>query len=421
MPLSMESLIQHTMANVPYYQSLCAGESTPADGLVALSPLARNTVVQSPNSFLAADYLLFPKKENMVILRSMGASGRPLKVHWDAQALENAHAAVRRLRQEWYGISPGDAYCYFFTMEYRRNSLVYALRDSALGEDGRSLGFAMRNLSGARLRTIHADMLSFDPVWLSLTPHIAIHLAEAIQSGRLPALPRLRYVELTGELSDKATRTMLTAAFACPIGNLYATAEAGGVALACPKGHLHILEENVFVEAFRDGQPVPGGVEGALTLTSRLNYAMPLLWYQTGDRGCIDKAVCPCGHPSPVLRLTAARANDFVRLPDGGRIVADVFLYAIETINERIGPIIRQFRIAQTSAAPLAFAVTLVLHPSYSGWRDMVQTLFVENLREDALQGAAFAFEFGEQLLPDDPARPLGYFRNDAKEDKAHG
>jgi len=407
----LHSICKHALQNVPFYQKRCESDALAAE-LARLPVLGKDEVVQAPGDFFAADYLLFPKKEHMVIKRSVGASGKTLKVHWDAREAEDARAEVRRLRQEWYGVAADDPYCYFFTMEYQQNSLVYEAHDTVRDDAGRHLGFAKSNLTEARLWDIHGQMVAFNPVWLVLTPNIAKLFAEAIRKNRLPALPQLRYVELTSEMSDDATRAALAEVFACPVGNRYAAAETGDIALACPEGHLHILRENVFVEVFRGAAPAPDGVEGKLVLTSRWNYAMPMLRYQIGDRGYVAKEACPCGHPAPVLCLTAARANDFISLPCGGRVVADIFLYAVETINERIGPVIRQFRVTQTSVTPLEFTVRRVLHPPYSGWTETIRALFVENLREDALRGAAVSFDFGESLLPDAPRQPLGYFRN---------
>ena len=412
MRVETKSLYMHAMQNVPYYASHRAG------GLADLPPLCKSEVVQSPNDFLAGDYLLYPKKEHVVIRRAVGASGKALKVHWDAREEEQADAAVRRLRQEWYGVLPDDSYCYFFTSEYHQNTLVYEAHDVLRDKDGSSLGFAMRNLTPARLCEIVEEMRAFDPVWLSLTPPVAALLADVIRDGGLPALPRLRYVELTGEMSDAATRAALSEVFSCPIGNLYAATETGGIALACPAGHLHILEENVIVEISREGQPAPDGAAGDVILTSRLNYAMPLLRYQIGDRGSVTRETCACGHSAPTLQLTAARRNDFITLPSGGRVAADVFLYAITYINERIGPVIRQFRIRQTGVAPLAFAVTLALYPPYKGWKDTIQELFTANLCEESLRDAAFSFEFRDALPPDDPAR-VGYFLDETKDDSA--
>jgi len=401
-----KSFYTHAAQNVPYYANRCV------DGIAALLPLCKNEVVQSPNDFFAKDYLLYPKKEHLVIHRAVGTSGKMLKVHWDAREKEQADAAVRRLRQEWYNVMPDDSCCYFFTSEYHQNTLVYEAHDTLRGANDKSLGFAMRNLIPSRLREIIDEMRAFDPVWISLTPPVATLLAEAIHGNDLPALPRLRYVELTGEMSDAATRAALSEVFTCPIGNLYAATETGGIALACPAGHLHILEENVVVEIVRDGQPAPDGAAGDVVLTSRLNYAMPLLRYQIGDRGSITREPCACGYSAPVLNLTATRQNDFITLPSGGRAVADVFLYAITYINERIGPVIRQFRIRQTGVTPLAFVVTLALYPPYKNWKDTIQELFTAHLCEDALRGAAFAFEFRDALLPDDTER-LGYFYNE--------
>ena len=422
MSVSMNFLLIHAMSKVPHYQNKHMTMTQTGDAFAQLPLLSKKEVIQSPNDFLANDYLLFPKKERMVIRRSAGASGKPLKVHWDAREEEASLAAVSRLRQKWYGITPEDSFCYFFTTEYHQNSLVYEVRSTVRDEDGQCLGFAKRNLTAERLLDIHKEMFAFDPVWLILSPHIALLLAETIKNNDLPSLPRLQYVELTGESLCESARAALTEVFDCPIGNRYAATETGGIALACPEGHFHILEDNVLVEIFRKGgSSVPDGTEGDIVLTSYLNRAMPLLRYQIGDKGYITRETCACGHTAPTLHLTAARSNDFITLPSGGRVVADVFLYAIEYINERIGPIIRQFTIRQTGITPLSFNVRLVLHSLYKDWKDTIQELFVKNIYESALQDAVFSFAFDEKLFADSPRQPLGYFRNEAKEDVTHG
>jgi phenylacetate-CoA ligase len=109
-------------------------------------------------------------------------------------------------------------------------------------------------------------------------------------------------------------REKLSAAFGCPVLDLYSLNEAGPVAVFVPSldGHV-LLQPRLFVEILDPaGRPVPAGKRGEVTLTGGFNFCLPLLRYRTGDFASLDFV-----RGEPVLRGLEGRAFVRFRRPDG--------------------------------------------------------------------------------------------------------
>ena len=96
------------------------------------------------------------------------------------------------------------------------------------------------------------------------------------------------------------------------------------------------------VEITRDGETLPIGEEGEVTVTNLENHAMPFIRYGLEDIGILLGGVCPCGNGAPRMRLTEGRMKDRIWLPDGRMVPATV---PIEVL--RFVPGLRQFQIIQ--------------------------------------------------------------------------
>lgn len=104
----------------------------------------------------------------------------------------------------------------------------------------------------------------------------------------------------------------LRAALPAPVVNLYATTETGPIAWECAGGRFHVLVPDVWVES----------VDGELVVTRLRDGALPLLRYETGDRGDVATDACPCGQPGPsIVGFEGRRACRF-RTPGGGTVDA---------------------------------------------------------------------------------------------------
>lgn len=93
-------------------------------------------------------------------------------------------------------------------------------------------------------------------------------------------------------------RARLTESWYCQIFDHYGMTETGlGGAVEC-QAHagMHIRENDLYLETLAsDGSPLPDGAVGQLAITTLTRTGMPFLRYRTGDTGCIECGICPCG------------------------------------------------------------------------------------------------------------------------------
>ncbi len=153
-------------------------------------------------------------------------------------------------------------------------------------------------------------VLIADPVYLGA---FARYLR---RSGR-PA-PQARHIVSTYELLTPSLGELLRGTFGCEVFTQYGGSEVLDVANECERHRLHVMTENVYVEALRDGRPAGPGEVGRAVLTDLGNYAMPLIRYEIGDVIEPGHGPCPCGRNSPTLAAVHGRAGDLIATADGG-------------------------------------------------------------------------------------------------------
>ena len=169
---------------------------------------------------------------------------------------------------------------------------------------------------GGNLPLLEKDEIVEDPLKLMVTCY----------------LPPLYWGELVG--NDTSVSMGKYMAVYCSVANQYGANEVNSIAYECPQGHLHCMEDNVYVEILDDqGIPVPDGVSGNIYVTTCHNHAMPFIRYGIGDRESIAENTCSCGHHGRILKLKSGRGDDWVWMENGRKINLYVFIRAIEAVN----------------------------------------------------------------------------------------
>lgn len=163
---------------------------------------------------------------------------------------------------------------------------------------------------------------------------------DAIMSGGVPLLADER--RLAGEV------------FKCRVADIYGSEELGIIAVQCPRcENYHPALETMHFEVLRDdGMPAHAGETGRVVATSFLNFAMPLIRFEVGDRVERAQGACPNG-PISLARIVGREKHMFTQ-PDGQRFLPYVSLEEIASL----GPIDR-FRFVQTGSATIEFRYTL--------------------------------------------------------------
>ena len=168
-------------------------------------------------------------------------------------------------------------------------------------------------------------------------------------------IPGLRAVETYAEMLAPQSRELLKQAWGVPVQDMYSCHELGYIALQCPDHeHYHVQSESLFVEVLDDeDRPCEPGQIGRVVATSLLNFATPLIRYETRDYA-EPAAACDCGRGLGVIRRIVGRHRNLIALPDGGRTwpVLDTKAWA------SVAPI-RQLQLVQKT--PQRFEARLVM------------------------------------------------------------
>lgn len=125
--------------------------------------------------------------------------------------------------------------------------------------------------------------------------------------------------------SEKLTddmRSMLEKVYRCEVFDAYSGVEACCQASECEYHNMHISPDMGIIEFLdEDDQPVPPGIPGRMIATGFLNFAQPLIRYDTGDIGIYTEDECPCGRQMPLIKELVGRLEDTVVGKDGRETV----------------------------------------------------------------------------------------------------
>ena len=290
--------------------------------------LEKDEIIEDPLKLMAPCYLPLLYQGELVGNDTSGSTGKYMRVYWRKQDFIKSMHPLWFYRNYFYGIHIWDKMCRFCTMSQMGDKeMLYQYTKTRLE-------FSKNDLSEERLLDIYYRMEEFQPVWLLLQPCIAELLCFIKIKYQLPELTSLRYIEMTGEELTEELRERIRNCFHCLVANQYGAKEVNSIAYECPQGHLHCMEDNVYVEILDDkGIPVPEEVFGNIYVTTCHNYAMPFIRYGIGDKGSIEKNTCSCGHQGRILKLRSGRVDDWVWMRKRQKIDPYVFVRAVEAVN----------------------------------------------------------------------------------------
>tara|TARA_B110000046_G_scaffold135654_1_gene141900 strand:+ start:2528 stop:3946 length:1419 start_codon:yes stop_codon:yes gene_type:complete len=130
---------------------------------------------------------------------------------------------------------------------------------------------------------------------------------------------RLHTVQAVSQTLTPNMRTVVEASLKTPVHQNYGLNEIGLVASRCSEGgRYHVHNENCIVEIVRsDGTACAAGERGKILVTSVLNFAMPLIRYDTDDIGEAVEGPCVCGRTLPSFTAIHGRYRRTAFMPEG--------------------------------------------------------------------------------------------------------
>jgi phenylacetate-CoA ligase len=308
---AVRSALRHAMRFAPYYADYAHVAIERLADLQRVPVLRRETLRNSPESFLATDV----RPQDRIRAGTTGTTGGNLKVAY-TEDLARINWAFLLRQWNWAGIEPLEPRVTLYgarVVPSRRAEppfWTYNLPERQVLMSIFHLSRATASTYLQFLRKQSGKVLEGFPSVLGLLADMALE-----QGLTIP----MRVAFTSGEPLYPATRAKIEQAFACRIFDSYGMTEYCGGIHECEHGEMHLLPEYGYLEMLDDDdQPVAEGDEGYLVWTGLVNRAMPLIRYRIGDRGrWLSKDRCECGRWFPRVVPTITRESEILRCPDG--------------------------------------------------------------------------------------------------------
>jgi phenylacetate-CoA ligase len=313
-------LLRRAAKRVPYYREQWAerrraGDRASVENLQNWPILTKETIRTEPRKFLADD--AEPRK--MFRDYTSGTTGTPLTLFLSRETVHRWYALFECRVRNWNDVGRRDRWAILggqlVTPVARKKPPFWVWNAASRQLYLSSYHLAPRNIP-AYLDAIRRYRVSYVLGYASSLYSIA---QVALERGM--SVPSLRVAISNAEPFFRHQRDAVCEAFGCPARDTYGMAEIVCAASECASGSLHGWPEVGVVEVLgeRTEEAVAGGETGRLICTGLLNPDMPLVRYETGDRGSLPEETgsCPCGRRLPLMRPVEGRSDDVLLTRDG--------------------------------------------------------------------------------------------------------
>lgn len=348
-PGSLRSWIEQRSSSVPWFRKVLPVACDIESGWTEIPAMSRETIAVSAAELVSDDADL----DRMVCYRTSGTTGHPLLVpHHPAAAAMYLVLIEEALERYCVRIhfNPEMAGC--ILLGAQKHTVTYATTLSFWN----GCGFAKINLCSdewPRAGSPRRYLEAMNPAILTGDP---VSFGELL-SLRARVHPRVM-ISTAVAMSPVLKRT-LEAHFNCPVIEWYSLTETGPIAYSCPcREGYHVLPHDIYLEVLdAEGNVLPPGEIGEITISGGRNPYVPLLRYRTGDWGAISFHRCICGDRMPKILELEGR-KPIVFRTSSGKIVNPV----------DISRVLREFPLLQhnfVQKADHSCELTVRLIPGY--------------------------------------------------------
>ena len=332
------AMLSHCKMNIPYYKNILNESNIYLEGylfkeLKKIPTLTKKLIRKNlPNNIV-------DKKRNIyTIEKTSGSSGEQGEFFLDREAFSKIIAA-QTLYWEWAGYSFGKKAIQ--TGINPERGLKKHLKDKLLlikYADAFRIDSKMveKNLSSFR---------SKKEVFFIGYPSSIFSYAKFAKELGIRDLSFKAIISL-GDKMFPHYRDVIENTFNTEIFDTYGGAEGLMIAGECSEHRYHILSSHVHVEILdANGNTVPDGELGEVTVTSLDNFLMPLIRYKIGDLAVKSskKNKCKCGRSLPMIDKIIGRDTDVLFTPKLKVLVVHFFTGIFEHFPE-----IKQFQVKQS-------------------------------------------------------------------------
>jgi phenylacetate-CoA ligase len=350
----LREVFERASRSSPWYQrAFEQADLRPAD-VVGLDALLRLPVLSKDDIRAhGADLAGSGPRGRTEMRKTSGSTGQPLALA-KSRYTTGAMNAVMWRNYGWFGIRMGDRQGRIWAGAPTPLTRIKTRTSDFLQNRVRMSSFAM---GPTQFDRFIAELLAFRPRYLYGYGQALYRLAEyADAHGKGLGRLGLAAVISTAERISDTQREVMTRAFETFVVNEYGCTEAGIIAMHCPEGALHLMDDALIVEVVRDGVPVKPGEEGEILVTELYGALAPLIRYRIGDRAVVSNAPCACGRSLLALERLIGRTTELIRCPDGTLVDPDLFHPILKSRPEMYAAI-RQWRVAEEAPGRARFTL----------------------------------------------------------------
>ncbi len=345
-------MCEHAVATSTFYNRRFAQAGINASTVSCIADLAglplltKTDIRENLEEILSSTY----EKKDLVPAKTGGSTGVSLRVFCDQQGIEKRNAAALR-SDIWSGWRMGQPLAAVWGNPPKavtlKNKLRLFLKDRIIYLD-----------------TMKIDEEAIDKFlieWKTLKPgllfghaHSLFILAESLKESGISLRPS--GVIATSMMLLDHERAVIEEVCGTKVTNRYGCEEVSLIGCECEKHRgMHLNLDHNIVEFLRDdGTKCTAGEDGRIVVTELINFGMPMIRYEVGDRGVPSCQQCECGRGLPLMESLTGRTADFL-VAEGGFKVAGISI--IENSLTRFSGI-SQLQIVQNK--PLLLTVNLV-------------------------------------------------------------
>lgn len=290
----LRRLVQYAYKNVPLWRELLDDRRVNPDSIYTFEDM-RKLPVSEKQTFIGRmveEYIDSSRTTDSRWYLTSGTSGTPLQFLMSERAVQKKYIAFATLRFLWWrGVSTGELSSI--------NHVHIKIRGIS---DEHHLFIPVKDFLGNPRQTL-TQIVRFRAEIISAYPSILLEMARLISEDPTLPKPTPRFIISIGEMLTPSVRTFVEDVLKAEIYDRYGLEEIGAIGVECVRHDgFHINTESVIVEITDDSYAtISPGVEGRIVATDLLNYGMPFIRYDTGDRGKISNEPCACGLRSPRL------------------------------------------------------------------------------------------------------------------------
>lgn len=400
-------LLKYCVEQVPYYQNLFLTKGIDLRQIQSFEDLQRIPVL-TKKALKDNHHLIFtnPRKQHLYAHKSSGSTGIPMIVYSDRFAESYRLAALFRSRG-WWGWGVGHKTVELWGILDNIPNFKQSLRMKFVENRAR---FSSFNISTENLNHIFKSMKNMKPYYIRGYVSSIMAMAQHMKNSdlSLSEIP-LRAVCTTSEILLEHQKQYIENTFHCPVINEYGSSEVGIISFSCPKGEMHLMNDNLIIEFIRDNRSAKPNEIADIVITDLNNYATPMIRYKIGDLGSHSGKSCACGLKLKLMNCCIGRDTDLVRLKNGQKFLPILFIFIGQKSAEVIGNQVRQFKVIQKAVDH--FLMQVIADPqNKKSVADYFRSAFKERLGDFG----KLDFEFVDEIAPE-PSGKIRYFVSEIK------